>query len=117
MMQQGPAAGMRFGGMQHAGMVQGGGGGAGGGRGGMMPGRGGMQMGGMAGMQHGGGGGGGHQAHGMGQQMMGMNAKPQQVGSVFFSFFLILFVRAPACVRVCVCAFGSATNVSSVCCR
>lgn len=77
MMMQRPAGGMRFGGMQHAGMVQGGGGG---GRGGMMQGRGGMQMGGMTGMHGGGGGGGGHQGHGMGPQMMGMNPKhPQQV--------------------------------------
>lgn len=75
MMQQGGGGGgggMRFGGgmQQHAGMVQGGGGGRGGG---MMPGgRGGMQVGGMGGMHQG--------QHGMGQQMMGMNAKhPQQV--------------------------------------
>lgn len=83
MMQQGGAGGagggMRFGGggmQQHAGMVQGVGGRGGGG---MMPGgRGGMQMGGMGGMHPG--------QHGMGQQMMGMNAKhPQQVrGDLFF---------------------------------
>lgn len=74
MMQQqgGAGGGMRFGGgmqQQHAGMVQ-----QGGGRGGgmMQGGRGGMQMGGMGGMHQG--------QHGMGQQMMGMNAKhPQQV--------------------------------------
>lgn len=69
--QGGGGGGMRFGGgmQQHAGMVQGGGGRGGG----MMPGgRGGMQMGGMGGMHQG--------QHGMGQQMMGMNAKhPQQV--------------------------------------
>lgn len=77
MMMQGPAGGMRFGGMQHSGMVQGGGG-----RGvGMMAGRGGMQMGGMAGMHAGGG---GHQGIGMGQQMMGMGAAkhPQQVSEI-----------------------------------
>lgn len=101
MQQQGPAGGMRFGGMQqqHAGMVQGGGGG---GRGGMMPGRGGMQMGGMAGMH---GGGGGHQGQGMGQQMMGMNAKPQQVGGDLTNYF----VQA----RACLC-LGVAGDVWSV---
>ncbi|CAM9723948.1 unnamed protein product [Ectocarpus sp. 4 AP-2014] len=72
----GGAGGMRFGGgmqqQQHVGMVQGGGGGGRGG--GMMAGaRGGMQMGGMGGGMHQG------QQHGMGQQMMGMNANhPQQ---------------------------------------
>lgn len=74
----GGGGGMRFGGgmqqqQQHPGMVQAGGGGGRGG--GMMPGArgGGMQMGGMSGMHQG--------PHGgMGQQMMGMNAKhPQQV--------------------------------------
>ena len=75
LMMPGPAGGMRFGGMQHAGMVQGG---QGGGRVGMMQGRGGMQqMGGIAGMSAGNGGG-GHQGHGMGRQMMGMNPKQQQ---------------------------------------
>lgn len=75
MMQGGPAAGMRFGGMQHTGMVPQQQQGAGGRGGGMMPprGTGGMQMSGMGGMH------GGHQGHGMGQQHLGMGMNVKQV--------------------------------------
>lgn len=83
MMMGGPGGGMRFGGMQHAGMVQSGGGG---GRGGVMQGRGGMQMGAM-GMQV------GH----MGQQMLGMNPKhPQQVRRHVVSSSVVRVDRTPA---------------------
>lgn len=75
MMMQGGPGGMRFGGMQHSGMVQQQG--ASGRGGGMMAprGAGGMQMGGMGGMH-------GHQGHRMGQQHLGMGMNPKQVYSL-----------------------------------